>query len=86
MENHYLSCIDECYIRFVSLTVLALNSRKLACEENWDQGGFPVAISMMVHAKDQMSAILPCPVCLMTSGAIQYEVPFMLFAPDSAQC
>ena len=46
-------------------------SQERAWEENWDQGGLPVAISMMVQPTDQMSAVLPCPVCLITSGAIQ---------------
>lgn len=34
-------------------------------------GGLPVAISITVQARDQMSAGRPWPVCLMTSGAIQ---------------
>lgn len=44
---------------------------ELTWEENCDQGGLPVAISMMVHPKDQISAVRPWPVCFMTSGAIQ---------------
>jgi hypothetical protein len=32
---------------------------------------------MMVHATDQISADLPWPDCLMTSGAIQYGVPLI---------
>ena len=51
-------------------------------EENSAHGGLPVAISMTVHPTDQMSAARPCPVCLITSGAIQYGVPFMLLCPD----
>lgn len=53
---------------------------------NWLQGGLPVAISMTVQATDQMSACRPCPVCLITSGAIQYGVPLMdLHASESAR-
>mmetsp|Transcript_20126 Transcript_20126/g.57125 ORF Transcript_20126/g.57125 Transcript_20126/m.57125 type:complete len:367 (-) Transcript_20126:579-1679(-) len=45
----------------------------------WDQGGRPVAISMMVQPTDQTSALRQefwGPVDLMTSGAIQSGVPF----------
>jgi hypothetical protein len=41
------------------------------CDPNPLHGGLPVAISITVHATDQMSACLPWPDCLMTSGAIQ---------------
>ena len=43
-----------------------------------------MAISMTVQATDQMSAWRPCPVCLMTSGAIQYGVPLIDLNPESA--
>ncbi len=51
---------------------------------NWLQGGLPVAISITVQATDQMSACRPWPVCLMTSGAIQYGVPLIDLNPESA--
>lgn len=60
------------------------DAERLTCLWNWLQGGFPVAISMTVQATDQMSACRPCPVCLMTSGAIQYGVPLMDLKPESA--
>lgn len=44
---------------------------QLTCVLQLLQGGLPVAISITTHARDQMSAGRPCPVCLMTSGAIQ---------------
>ena len=40
-----------------------------------EYGGFPVAISIIVHPMLQISAYLPCPVYLITSGAIQFAVP-----------
>ena len=51
---------------------------------NWLHGGLPVAISMTVQATDQMSAWRPWPVCLITSGAIQYGVPLIDLNPESA--
>ena len=45
------------------------------CVVKLDQGGRPVAISMTVQPRLQMSACLPWPVCRITSGAIQYGVP-----------
>lgn len=57
----------------------------ITCDENCDQGGFPVAISIIVQPTDQISAIRPWPVCFITSGAIQYDVPLMLLTPESAQ-
>jgi hypothetical protein len=43
-----------------------------------------VAISITVQATDQMSACRPWPVWVITSGAIQYGVPFTDLNPDSA--
>lgn len=37
------------------------------------QGGEAVRIWMIVHPTDQMSAFDPCPVCRMTSGAMNCE-------------
>ena len=45
------------------------------CVVKLDHGGRPVAISMTVQPRLQMSACLPWPVCRITSGAIQYGVP-----------
>ena len=39
---------------------------------------------MTVQATDQMSAWRPWPVCLITSGAIQYGVPLIDLNPESA--
>jgi hypothetical protein len=47
------------------------NMADTGCEYRLLHGGLPVAISMTVQARDQMSAGRPWPVCLMTSGAIQ---------------
>lgn len=44
-----------------------------------DQGGLPYAISITVQPKLHISACLPWPVCFITSGAIQYEVPVNVF-------
>jgi hypothetical protein len=44
-------------------------------------GGLPVAISITTQPSDQISAGRPWPVCLITSGAIQYGVPRMLLLP-----
>jgi hypothetical protein len=41
------------------------------CEVYSLKGGLPVVISMTVQPTDQMSALAPWPVCLITSGAIQ---------------
>ncbi len=38
-------------------------------------GGLPVAISSTVQPTDQMSAGMPWPCCLITSGAIQKALP-----------
>ena len=40
-----------------------------------DHGGRPVAISIMVHPRLQISEYLPYFCCLITSGAIQWAVP-----------
>ena len=42
-----------------------------------------MAISSTVQPTLHMSACRPCPVCLITSGAIQYGVPLMLRWPPS---
>ena len=39
------------------------------------QGGNPVLICSTVQPTLQMSAFRPCPVCVITSGAMKYGVP-----------
>jgi hypothetical protein len=41
-----------------------------------DQGGSPVAISMMVQPRLQISENLEYSICFTVSGAIQFGVPF----------
>ena len=51
-------------------------STSFASFDIFDQGGFPVSISITTHPTDQTSAAYVWPALNATSGAIQYGEPF----------